>query len=857
MTRAKSNPPWLACLLFKCLFRGEEYYEKSGDIEEVYRFLSEENCPFKAKVWYWLQVIQLLLLFIKNSLYWSVEMFKNYLKIALRTIRRKMTYSFINILGLAMGMACFFLILLYVQHEFSYDRFHEKSDQIYRIKTEWQIEGQSQIHNTTAAPVAPALLNDFSGIADVARVRKTGAIINHEDQSFVERQVYLVDPSFFDLFTFPLIRGNPQAVLSDKKSIVLTEKMAEKYFGEEDPVGKTLTFQNRFDFTVTGIVKNAASNSHLKFDFLVRFDLINDFSDYDYLGSWGAWNFLTYILVREDFPLSEFEEKSTAFIKKYRGEDATNPQCLHLQPLTKIHLEEQGRTQYINIFSAIAVFILLLACINFMNLALAQSSTRAREVGMRKVIGALRHQLIKQFLGESIVFAFMTFPLALLLVKVLLPSFNALFMTQLKFDFLQNLPFIGTIIGITLLLGIISGSYPAFYQSAIQPVQSLRGEFRSGSKVSFLRSSLIIFQFSISIALMVCTVVIYNQMSYIREINLGFDREHVINVPIYDRELKQKMEYVRSELLENPKISGVTASSFWPGSYPNQSVDWEGRKEDEELMMAWYSVDHDFIKTFQIQMVKGRDFSRDFPSDMKFAYILNESAAKAFGWESPIGKQFQVERADLSMGRVIGVMKDFHFASLHHEIRPLALVLDPEGGSYFSLKIALGNIPATIDFIKKKFNEFAPNAPFDYYFLDAEIDDMYRTELRLGKLIKYLSGLAIFIACLGLLGLTSFTITQKTKEIGIRKVLGASVSDIFLLLSKNFTRLVALANIIAWPIAYYAMHKWLQNFAYRSSLSVWIFLMSGAVALVIALLTIIFQSINAATANPVDSLRYE
>ena len=784
-------------------------------------------------------------------------MIKNYLKVALRNIKKSKIYSFVNISGLAIGMACCFLIFLYVQHEFSYDRFHEKPNQIYRVTAEWLVEGQAQIYQTTAAPVASALMNDFPEVQNAARVRRTRAIIYHSSQSYVERRVYLVDPSFFDIFNFPLIRGNPKTALGNPHSIVLTEKSSEKYFGREDPIGKTLTFGKRFDFEITGIAKDVPPNSHLNFDFLVRFDFINEYTNFNYLASWRAWNFHTYVLLQKDFSLSDFKEKTAAFIKKYRGKDSTNPQSLHLHPLTKINLETYGKLKYIYFFSAIAIIILILVCINFMNLSVARSSTRIREIGMRKVMGANRPQLIKQFLGESIVMAFLALPLALLLASMVLPAFNSLLMTQVQTNYFQNLPFILSIFGITLASSLISGSYPALYLSAFQPVQSLKGELKSRRGVLCLRSLLVIFQFSISIILIISTIAIYHQMKYIQNMNLGFNKDFIVNVPIFEPGLRQQSDYVKSELLQNPSISSATVSSFYPGSYPNQSVDWEGRKEDEELMMAWYSVDHDFIRTFEMEIVEGRDFSRGFPSDIQSAYILNETAAKGFGWESAVGKQFMVERADFTMGKVIGVMKDFHFASLHHNIRPLALVLDPEGGDHFSLKIAPKNMSGTLSFIEKKFKEFAPNAPFNYSFVDDEIAELYMEEERLGKLISSFSVLAILIACLGLLGLASFAINRRTKEIGIRKVLGATVSNIIILLTREFSKLVLLANIFAWPIAFYVMKKWLQNFAYRIDIGLWLFVLSALLALFIAVLTIGYHAIRAAFANPADSLRYE
>ncbi len=828
-----------------------------GDFEEIYGDFFIRKGRVKAWMWYWTQILLLFPPSLKDSIYWSKEMIKNYLKIALRNIKKSKIYSFINILGLSVGMACSFLIFLYIQHELSYDRFHQKSDRIYRITTEWQIEGQPQIHETAAAPVAPALLNDFPEVQEAVRLRRTGAIINYNSKSFLEYRIYLVDPSFFDVFDFPLIQGNPETALNHLHSIVLTERTAEKYFRSEDPLGKILSFGNRFDFEVTGVAQNVPSNSHLNFDFLIPFEAVNSFSNYNYLESWGAWNFRTYLLLQEDFPPTELEEKSRAFIKKYRGENASNPQRFHLQPLTKINLESSGKLKYIYFFSAIASIILILACINFMNLSIARSSTRIKEIGMRKVIGASRHQLIKQFLGESIVLALLALPLAIFFVHITLPVFNTLLMTQLQSVYFRNFPFLGGILGITLLASLISGSYPALYLSGFQPVRSLRGELKSGARVARFRSLLVVFQFAASIILIIGTLAVHQQMRFIHNRNLGFNKDFIVNVPLYDNSLREKTEYMKHELLANPNVQRVTASSFSPGSYPNQSVDWEGRKEDEELMMAWYSVDHDFINTYKIEIIEGRDFSRAFPSDVQSAYILNEAAVKALGWENAVGKRFMVEKAGFKMGIVTGVMKDFHFASLHQDIKPLALVLEPNGGYQLSLKIASENMNSTLSFIEKKFKEFAPSAPFRYSFVDDEIAEMYLEEERQGKLINSFSAIAVLIACLGLLGLASFAINRRTKEIGIRKVLGASAPAITILLVKKFTVLVVLANVIAWPIAYYGIHRWLENFAYRIGLSWWLFVLSALLALMIAVLTIGFRAIRAALANPASSLRYE
>ena len=783
-------------------------------------------------------------------------MIKNYLKTALRNIKRAKMYSVLNIMGLAVGMGSCFLIFLFIQHELSFDKFHEKYDQIYRVAVKWEREGGSQIGQTTPAPVAPALLNDLPEVKQAVRVESQEVIVRYQGESFVERKLLMVDPSFFVVFNFPLIRGNPDTALNNLHSIILTESAVSKYFGEEEPLGKILNIAENFDFEVTGVAKNPPSNSHIDFDFLVRFDFINSYTHFNYMGSWGAWNFHTYIVLQENYPASKFEEKSPAFLNTYRG-DAENPKGLLLNPLTSINLETHGRLKYIYFFSAVAVIILILACINFMNLTIARSSERIKEIGMRKVIGAGKQQLIKQFLGESAVLAFLALPLALLLVYLVLPAFNSVADTQLQSNYFQNWLFICRMFAISAMVGLVSGSYPSFYLSSINPVQSLKGKLRSGVKASTMRNLLVVFQFSVSIVLIISAVTVSHQIHFIHHKDMGFNKDSIVNVPIYESSLRKKSEDIKSELLQNQNISKVCVSSFSLGSHPNQSVDWEGRNPGEELMMAWYSVDCDFIDTFGLEIKEGRDFSMDFPSDVKSAYILNEAAVKVLGWEQAVGKQFRVDRADTLMGRVVGVMKDFHFASLHQSIRPLALILEPKRGYYLSLMISLRNMDNTLSFIKSKFKEFAPNAPFTYSFIDKEIAEMYVEEDRLGTLINAFSVLAVFIACLGLLGLASSSINRRTKEIGVRKVLGASVPNLFMLLIKDFTKLVFIANIFAMPIAFYAMNRWLQNFACRIGLEWWLFVVSALVALIISIITVSYHTLKAAVSDPVVSLRYE
>lgn len=785
-------------------------------------------------------------------------MFKNYLKIAFRNLRRYKGYSFINIAGLALGMACFFLIVLYVKFELSYDRFHENRDRIYQVLNRYDREGRISWHGYSPAPLAPALKNDFPEILDAVRVNSTGGIFTYKDKSFIERGLLLVDPSFFKVFTFPLLKGNPENAFPDKNSIVITEEMAGKYFGDEDPVGKTITLNRRFDFTITGVTENPPRNSDIRFDFLAPFVLVNDFAGgYDYLNAWNASNFPSYVFVQQGFDADAFGEKMVPFYKKHRGEAAPDHQVFSFLSLTKKHLDSGIGTyniQYIYLFSSIAFIILLLACVNFMNLAVAQSANRVKEVGIRKTIGADRNQLVKQFSGEAMFLSLFALPVSILIIEIFLPSFNAITNTKLSIGFLKEWPLLLTFVGIAVAAGLIGGSYPAFYSSAIDPVKSLRKSFETGSKRSIFRNVLVVFQFSASIILIVGTIIVHHQLSYLKNKDLGLDKDHVINVTITDRELQRNYESLKAQLLQNPNILSATATSFSPGSAGNNSVWWEGRTEDQELQMRNIAVDQDFMKTLQVELIEGRTF---LPSERKRAYILNESAVNALGWDSAVGNQFEMERVGFERGPVVGVIKDFHFNPAQYKITPLVLYFEPGDFFLVSVRVNPDHVSGVIDFMRDKMKELAPGAPFEHSFLDQRFERFYRDEERLGKIFNSFSFLAIFIACMGLLGLTSFSIARRTKEIGIRKVLGASTANILILLTKEFTKWVIVANIFACPIAYWIMSRWLQNFDNRISFGVWIFLLAALLALVIAVLTVSFQTVKAALSNPVDALRYE
>ncbi len=779
-----------------------------------------------------------------------------YLKTAWRNFIRNKFFSVLNLVGLGIGMAACFLIFLFVQFEFSFDKFHSNSSRIYKVRAEWEMEGRTQISPTTSAPVAPALMEEFPEVQNAVRVEDQAVIVRYQDQIFREPHLLMVEPSFFEVFDFPLVSGNPETVLTEPNSIVISENMSRKYFGDQDPVGRSLFLMNKYPFTVTAVAENVPPNSHLKFDFLVRFDLINQFADFDYMSSWGAWNFTTYVLLPENFPVAQFEQKSPALIKKYRGPDADNPQRLLLQPLTSVHLDSTGKSKYILFFAAVAGVIMLLACINYMNLAIARGTRRIREIGIRKVIGAGRGQLARQFWGESLIYAVLSVPISLILLYLGLPAFNRIAESQIQLS-IQNWLFPAGIFGIVILVSLISGSYPALFLSSFKPVDSLKGEFRAGSSQVRMRSLLVIFQFTASIVLVIGAVVIARQVHYVQHKDLGFDKEWVVNVPLYGEEERKNPEMIKNEMMKEPGIIKATASSFNPGSFPYQSVDWEGRTEAQDMMMSWYMADHDFVKTFDLDIIAGRDFSRDFPGDLKTAYLLNEAAVHKLGWKNPVGKQFRVLSSIFPQGKVVGIVKNFHFSSLHEEIRPLAIVLYPQGGYYISLKISSRSIPKTLSSIRRIFKEFSPQSPFSYWFLDERIAQLYLEEKRLGILLNAFTVLSLIIACSGLFGLASYSLNRRTKEIGVRKVLGASGSQIAVLLSRDFLKYVIIASALALPAAYYVMAKWLQSFVYRADLDWWLFAASVTGVTLIALGTIGFHTLQASRSNPADSLRHE
>jgi len=862
MCKNKSSNPRLLNKLLRAVLPWDHYLEKSGDLEEVYRNLHEDRGILRARIWYALQVIQTAKLFISESIYWRTVMFKNYFKVALRNILRHKGFSIINMFGLAVGMAVCTLILLWVWDETSFDKFHENIDELYRI-VEHQNYTSGDMFPVAVTPdkIGPALKDDYPEVLEFARLRIfSGVLVEYQDKAFYEDGVCLADPSILDLFTFPLLEGNKDSVLPGMESVVISEKMAIKYFRNEDPLGKTITLYNNQDMIISGVMKDIPENSHLQFDFLAHFDIIP--KKFGWGTGWHNNNYYTYVLLQKYSDVEKLGAEVFEYFQKIGQRSGTK---FLLQPVKDIHLRSyfaidlygatQDRSIYIYVFSVVALIVILIACINFMNLSTARSTIRAKEVGMRKVVGGKRPDIIWQFFGESILFAFIAAGIAAVLVKIILPAFNTLTGKSLAFALFSDAKILLFFLGIAFVTGLVSGIYPALFISAYQPVKVLKGGSTSGFRSSLLRKSLVVFQFSLSIIFIAVTLIVSSQLNYVRSRNLGFNQAQVIHFPMRGN-LRGRYQAFKDELLQSPGIMAVTKSSdrLTYTVHSTGAFDWEGRNPDDHILVHQFTLDHDYVKTLGMKIVAGRDLSREFPSDAKSAYLVNETLAELLGYEDPIGRTVTLYNR---RGSIVGVIEDFNFKSAHQKIEPLILRIDPNRDNYVYVRIEGGDVSGTIGTVENIYNKHNPESPFTFAFLDASLNSLYQSDKRTGTLFNYFTILAIFISCLGLFGLASFMIEQRTKEIGVRKVMGANLPRITALLTKDFLKWILVANVIALPIAYFAIQTWLNNFAFRTPISIWIFVLSAAFALTIALVTVSYQSIKAARANPVDCLRYE
>jgi ABC-type antimicrobial peptide transport system permease subunit len=777
-------------------------------------------------------------------------MLKYYLLIAFRNIVRYKAFTAINILGLSIGLACSILIYIWVKDELSFDRYHENAEYIYRVYEKQYYSGEETfLVFATPEPLAKALKQDIPEIVNATRLNLfwEKLLVRYEDKVFNETRGYAADQEALEMFTYPFIEGDLATALTNPHSIVMTRSMANKYFGNESPLGKSLTINNKYILTVTGVMEDVPMNSHVRWEFLVPFEFMLEVWEYPE-GLWSSNSFRTYIQVRPGITKEEVEKKIIDFVQKHHETDIE----LYLQPLLKTHLHSiqgGGLIQYVNIFTIVAVFILFIACINFMNLSTARSSRRAKEVGIRKVSGATRTKLIAQFYGESIFLTLTAAIIAVILVKLLIVPFNELSAKELEFR-LSNPVMMAVICLIVLITAIFAGSYPAQFLSSFKASDVIKGTYRIGS--SFFRKMLVVVQFSISITLIICTMIIYKQLQQISNKDLGFDKNNLLYFSLRDF---SNYSAFKEALLKYPGVENVTATNRVPVTMTNSSwrYSWEEKDPELEILFQQIYVDFDYTETFRMEIVEGRSFSPQFATDT-VNFIINEEAVRRMGITGPIGKILYYGN---SQGQIIGVVKNFNFHHLSRAIDPVILSLDPDYFTEVVIRISPDNHDNTIKEIEKIWNNYYTGEPFDYQFLDEELDQMYRPEQRMGIVFNLFSLLAILISCMGLFGMASFMAEQRTKEIGIRKTYGSSLFNIFMLINGRFVKWILLANLIAWPVAWFSMNHWLENYAYRTSISWWIFPIAAAISIIIGFVTVTYQSLRTAATNPAETLHYE
>ncbi|MFC1725194.1 ABC transporter permease [candidate division KSB1 bacterium] len=865
MKKEYKNLPRFYVWLLNRVADKEFDYGFFGDIEEYYNQVETEKGRLKAKAWFWIHLVRVFPSILADKIFWSIIMFKSYFKTSLRNLRKYKLYSFINIFGLAIGIASCITILLYIRFELSYDKFNSNAENIYRL-------------SNSASTNSPFILGDklpeqVPEIKNIVRFRLVSAFLAEnekklfkvEDQYFYVNGVFLAEPSVFEIFTFPFTSGNPENALVNPNSMVITESTAKMIFGEKNPIGKEIIYEDGKQYFVTGVLKDVPENSHFTFNVLMP--LIKAY-EIDDQRSWTSWNYKTYLLLNEGVSVNFIEAKINSIFRKESGKEPFSGEFI-LQPLLAVHLNSHLRNElgqnsdikYLYFYSAIALLILLIASINFMNLASANSLKRTKEVGVRKVLGALKRQLVKQFIGESVILAWLSFPLALFFVFLFLPYFNNISGTDLELSQIFVTEIMLGITGITLFIGFLSGGYPAFFASSFEPVKVFKGSKFHTSRKLTLRNILVLLQFALSVIFICSTFIINGQMNLIRKNKPGINEENIINVPL-SKNMLDKYFIIKNELEMIPGITSVTASDFLPGKNRtlHQDIDWEGEPEDADDMVRMLYVDLDFVRTFDLEILDGRDFSKSSGTDRGQAYLLNESAARWLGWDDPVGKRIGRKGR---LGRVVGVVRDFNFRSLHYEIEPVVIYLYPgRFGTYnpfqnISVKINNRNLSTALNSMKKVFDKHIQGFPFDYYFLDEQFDIVYKDELRTRKVFGAFSILAIILASMGLFGLSSFMVENRVREIGIRKVLGASVINILKIFTADFLKILIIANVLAIPVTYFVMNNWLNNFAYRITVSPFYFVVTGILTVTTAVVSVIARTIRAATAEPADSLRVE
>ncbi len=794
-------------------------------------------------------------------------MIKNYLLLAIKNFRKQKMFSLINILGLTIGITSCLMIFLFIMNEFSYDKFHKNGKDIYRIMRTGEVDGKKREIPYVSAPYSTALANDFpDAIVKTMRVNPDNDLISYNNISFNEKKIYLVDSNFFEFFDFRLIKGDPKTVLSEPTSIVMTESAAKKYFGNEDPIGKVISFNKDKQLKVTGIAADVPVNSHLDFDMVVP---INNWRTAGWFNQWPNNGMFAYVQLNPAVKPEQLKQMLPAFMDKYMGKfykESGFKMGLTINPLQGIYFEgetpfdnvKHGSEKMVYIFMSIAILILLIACINFMNLATARATDRSKEVGLRKVLGAVRRQLTWQFILESVLFTTLATVLAVILLQFLMPAYTAFLGYKLP-SYWSNIWFYVFIAGIIIVVGLFAGSYPALMLSSFSPIESLKGKLKSGKGGAFFRKALVVFQFAISVLLIISVTVVTSQMHYVQNTDLGFNKEQsmivkIDNGPIYDHKEKFK-----NDVLADPSVASVSLMTGEPGGFHDGYTFEAEAKPGEKLLFNTEFADADYVKTLGIKIIAGRDFSSTFGTDSSNAVLINRAAAEKLGYkpEQAVGKWIKNVMRDSTPRTIVGVTENFHFKSLKESIGELVISAKPGDRRLVLIKLKTAQLPQTIERIKKLYTAAAPDYPFEYTFLDDKFAKLYAAETKQESLLTIFSVIAIVIACLGLFGLASYTAIKRTKEIGVRKVLGSTVQNIVLLLSKDLLKPVLLGTVIAAPVGYFIMDKWLQSFAYRTPVHWWLFVIAAGVAVIIAVITVSVQAIKAALANPVKSLRTE
>jgi putative ABC transport system permease protein len=870
MTAENSNSsgPGFLFRLLRNLLPSRDRITLSGDFEELYALNRIEKGRWIASMWLWGQIFKSLPGFVKDSIDRSTDMLNNHIKITWRTIKRHKVYSLINIAGLAVGMACFLLIFLYVRYELNYDRFHEETENIVRIISQrpGRLEFSDSPYRASTPPaLAPALMQEFPEVEAATRFRTAShALISYGEKRFYE-DILFADENFFKVFPYKWLNGDKKSALKNRNAVVLTRSSSKKFFGQEDPLGKIVVDE----MTMTGVVQDVPPNSHIQFTAVLSFSrLFHPQQLEQRLNTWHDHSYHTYCRIRKGASAEDLEKKLSLITEKYLQDPnykRYRKMTFEVQPMRTIHLRSNLVDEFsinndirlIYLFSFIAVFILLIACMNYTNLSTARASQRAMEIGVRKVLGAGRRRLIRQFLSESLLFSLCAFIISLLLIYTLLPRFSAFVSRPLDFGSLFSGWILVLLIGISFLTAFMGGSYPAFYISSFRPVRTLKGAFRGQGGKNLFRKVLISVQFAITIALISSGFIILKQINHIRNTDTGYNREQIL-VLNHDRlGIRENLNTLKDEFARDPSVLSTVISAYLPTEIRGgDHFNYEDEEGQTKVVTANRgSVGYGFCDVFGIKIIQGRNFSRERRTDYRHAFLVNQAFVDKVGWKNPIGKKLSNWIA--KDGEVVGVIKNFNFRTLHNSIQPLALVLNTDWSNFLAFRLRPENMQQTLPRLEKIFGRLYPGYPFDYRFLDEIFDGHYRSEQRLGLMMGLFSILAVFIACLGLFGLISYSAERRTKEIGIRKVLGAPALRIMGLLLREFGGLILISLAAAWPMSFLVMNNWLKNFAYRANIGIDTFLISGLFAFVIALLTVSFQVIKSATANPVDTLRYE